>query len=161
MPHWTPPLVPPLPTRVCHRTSPRRSGSRAKTTPDFCPASSTSRPFGNFSIRTDDPKSKSGPGQFPPLQAPLKMSPGVTCRDQVTRPVLISSASTASLMSVEGEEKLSPVLTYNRPRFISRVGDDHTPAPDGPQLPTLPEVFSSCRGSSRIVYVFQTCTPSL
>src|SRR5579864_5225132 len=55
MPHCTPPLVPPLPTRVCHRISPLRSGSSAYTTPDFCPASKTSRPLSSFSSRTDEP----------------------------------------------------------------------------------------------------------
>ena len=39
MPHCTPPLIPPLPTRVCQTISPFLSGSNAQTTPDFCPAS--------------------------------------------------------------------------------------------------------------------------
>src|SRR5262249_29051105 len=107
IPHCTPPFVPPLPTRVCHKISPFLSGSSAYTTPDFCPASSTSRPFGDFSSSTDDPKSKSGPGQVAAVQAPLNTSPGVTCFDHRIRPVFRSIASTASLMSVDGDEKLS------------------------------------------------------
>src|SRR5580700_9796893 len=46
IPHWTPPLAPPLPTRVCHTTSPFLSGSKAYTMADFCPARISSRPSG-------------------------------------------------------------------------------------------------------------------
>src|ERR1700730_3526766 len=63
-------------------------------------------------------------------------------------------------MSVAGDEKLSPVVMYRSPRLASSVGDPHTPAPDGPQVPTLPGRFSSDLGFSRIVYVFHTCVPS-
>src|SRR5579885_3503959 len=158
MPHCTPPFVPPLPTRVRQIISPRRSGSSAYTIPDFCPANSTSRPFGSFSSSTAEPKSKSGPGHPLPVHTPLKISPGVICRNQAIRPLFASSAITASLISVAGDEKLSPVATYNIPRLASSVGVPHTLAPDGPQLPTPP--FSIRLGVSRIVYVFQTCVPS-
>src|SRR5215471_12246267 len=88
MPHCTPPFVPPLPTRACQSTLPLASGSRAYTIPDFCPASRTSRPPASFSNITDDPKSKSGPGQFLAFaHPPLKMSPGVTWFDQRILPV--------------------------------------------------------------------------
>src|SRR5262249_43453181 len=121
----------------------------------------TSRPVDSFSSSTDDPKSKSGPGHDPAVHAPLNTSPGVTCFDHRIRPVFKSIASTASLMSVDGDEKLSPVVTYNTPRLASNVGDPHTPAPAGPHVPITPRPFSSRAGVSRIVYVFHTCVPSL
>src|SRR5215471_21038960 len=118
MPHCTPPLVPPLPTRVCHSISPFRSGSSPKTTPDFCPTSRMSRPLGSFSVSTEDPKSKSGPGHVVPVHAPLKTSPGVICLDHTIFPVFNSIASTESLISLGGDEKLSPVVTYSNPRLV-------------------------------------------
>ena len=94
-------------------------------------------------------------GTCRPVQAPLNTSPGVTCLDHTIRPVLRSSASTASLISVAGVEKLSPVVMYSKPRLASSVGDPHTPAPEGPQVPTVPGPFSvpwasheSCRSST-------------
>ena len=47
MPHCTPPFVPPFPTRVSHSILPLLAGSSAYTTPDFCPATRTSRPSGS------------------------------------------------------------------------------------------------------------------
>src|SRR5437868_5635877 len=152
MPHWTPPFALPLPTRVCHTISPFLSGSSAVTTPDFCPAKSSSRPLASFRSMAEDPKSWSGPGQPPfVVHAPLKTSFDVTCFAHMMRPVLISRATTASLIDVPGEEKLSPVVMYKTPRFTSRVGDDQTPAPEGPHCPTVPVVVPSWCGSSSIV----------
>jgi len=108
IPHCTPPLTPPLPTRVCQTISPLRAGSTAVTTPDFCPATSRSRPPAVTS-NAEDPKSKSGPfseGQLPELlpQAELYASPDVTCLTQRIFPVLMSSAMNASLVFVGGVE---------------------------------------------------------
>src|SRR5205085_7092796 len=107
----------------------------------------------SFTSMAEDPKSKSGPGQPPVfvVQAPLKTSFGVTCFAHMIRPVLISRANTASLIEVPGEEKLSPVVTYTTPRFTSSVGDDQTPAPDGPHCPIAPGAPPSRCGSSSIV----------
>src|SRR5262245_66347422 len=60
-PHWTPPIVPPRPTRVCQRISPLLSGSRAWTMPDFCPATSARLPFARLTRIGEEEKSKSGP----------------------------------------------------------------------------------------------------
>src|SRR5439155_12950817 len=115
----------------------------------------------SFRSMAEDPKSWSGPGQPPfVVHAPLKTSFDVTCFAHMMRPVLISRETTASLIDVPGEEKLSPVVMYKTPRFTSRVGDDQTPAPEGPHCPTAFGFFSSL-GSSSMVYVFHTCEPSL
>src|SRR5205814_8889511 len=107
-PHCTPPLIPPLPTRVCHRISPLRSGSTAWTTPDFCPATSARLPFASDTRRGGDAKSKSGPfdsGQFTlssRRQAVFQASAAVVCRDQRILPVSRSNATKASLVVVAG-----------------------------------------------------------
>src|SRR3984957_10643176 len=70
MPHCTPPFRPPFPTRVCHNIFPFASGSNPYTTPDFCPATIISFPFGAWTRIGEEPKSKSGPfggGQFTPF----------------------------------------------------------------------------------------------
>src|SRR4029453_5558320 len=70
IPHCTPPFNPPFATRVSHMISPFFSGSIAQTIPDFCPASSRSRPPVVDTRIAGDPKSNSGPlpgGQAAPL----------------------------------------------------------------------------------------------
>src|SRR4029453_11314715 len=109
MPHWMPPLVPPLPTRVCQSTSPFLSGSSANTIPDFCPASSTSPPPGRVVRIVEAAKSKSGPGPSGQLadfegQAPLKMSPLLNCLDHAIRPDARSRAMIAALVLDAGTE---------------------------------------------------------
>src|SRR5579862_7275498 len=101
MPHSTPPFVPPLPTRNCHNTSPWWSGSSPYTTPDFCPATSTV--FApDFTSMGEEPKSKSGPQLEVGVHEPLKISPGVSCRDHLISPVCRLSATIESLNSLTG-----------------------------------------------------------
>src|SRR5205085_11570094 len=57
-PHSTPPSALPSPTLVCQSTLPL-SGSKAHTTPDFCPPSNTCLPLGNVRKIGEVPKSTS------------------------------------------------------------------------------------------------------
>ena len=113
MPWCTPPLEPPEPTRLRQTTAPFLSGSSAKTSPDFCPASSNSPSLGSTRI-TNAPKSKSGPFSFgrlapPPRQAAFHASLASAWKTQRRAPVWRSSAMMASLVSVAGEDEFWPV----------------------------------------------------
>jgi len=107
-PHWTPPSVPPVPTRCCQRILPLSSGSTACTTPDFCPATSARLPLASDTSIAGEEKSKSGAfssGQFvlsAMRHAVFQASPVVICRAQRIFPVSRSSAMNASLMFVAG-----------------------------------------------------------
>src|ERR1700687_3372428 len=107
-PHCTPPLIPPLPTRVCHRTSPLRSGSTAWTTPDFCPATSARRPLAKVTRIGGEAKSKSGASVFVQLilsamrQEVFQASATVTWWDQRILPESRSNAMNESLLPVGG-----------------------------------------------------------
>src|SRR3984957_5019337 len=107
-PHCTPPSVLPLPTLFCQTISPPSSGSRAVTTPDFCPATRMRLPLERLARTADDPKSKSGPldlGQLIPFgQARVNASPGVICRVHAKSPEPTPRARKASDVSVVGSE---------------------------------------------------------
>ena len=56
-PHSMPPSALPWPTRVCHKTLPRSSGSSPQTIPDFWPQISTRFPVASSRRMGDEPKS--------------------------------------------------------------------------------------------------------
>src|SRR6266849_11130940 len=108
--------MPPCPSRWSHMDAPLWSGSRAWTTPDFCPAIRTCLPFGSARKIAEDPKSRSGPfdsGQLVEMlgvQARLNASLAVNWCDHNILPVFRFSATTASLVFEGGSESLSPVV---------------------------------------------------
>src|SRR4051812_42038023 len=108
-PHW-PPKPLPRPNLVCQTIAPSLSGSSANARPDFCGGTSRSLPFTVTSVGGAE-KSKSGPsvsGQagFDPSffcgHPPVQLSPVVAWRTHLMTPVLMSSASTASVVFCTG-----------------------------------------------------------
>src|ERR1044072_4364799 len=89
----------------------------------------------------------------------LNASPAVNWRDHNSFPESRSNATNASLVRAAGSENESPVEMYTAFRFTSIVGDDHTPAPDGPHNCVPTEFFRTGFASSEIVYDFQIRFP--
>src|SRR5262245_19403479 len=118
-PQNTPPDDEPCATRRSQTILPRASGSKPKMTPDLLPTTIDWRPPPT-STRNDEPvKSKSGASlsghttasRLGARQLPFQMSFSVICRDQRTRPVSRSSATSQSDNAGAGGAKLLPVPT--------------------------------------------------
>src|SRR5215469_14143197 len=158
-----PPSEVPCPARYCQITAPSLSGSSAQPTPDFWPMTMRSLPPARVKIG-EFPKSKSGPtsGQFgsvePCRHQPPNTSLGVTCLVHLIFPLLRSNAITASLVASCGGVYVLPVDAYTKPRFVSIVGDDQIPAPEGPHN-FVPAAFFPCGYGFGTRYVFHTNAP--
>ena len=139
-PNARPPTPCPGLSRRCQRSLPVAASSKC-TTPDFCPATSTSVPSASVASTGEAPKSKSGPsslGQLGPLRKPhamLKASP--------LGP--LEAPRHGAGLHVEGHDGVGKLgrrrrgvsrryrrrsVRASRPRW----GVVHTAAPDGPHI---------------------------
>src|SRR6476661_3044866 len=103
--------------------------------PDFCPTTRISLPSFIVVNIGGVPKSKSGPAFSPQFAVPGRhpnTSPAVICFDHFPAPLSISKATIESAVGCDGPLYVFPVPTYTTLRFVSIVGADQMPTPDGP-----------------------------
>src|SRR6185312_9245036 len=109
MPHWMPPLAPPLLIVFLQTTLPLLSGSSPYTSPDFWPTRRMSLPFGKERRIVAEAMSTSRSGLAGQLGFPGRPqlafhASSVNCFDHFSAPEVISNARTASDVGVGGSE---------------------------------------------------------